>query len=246
MKICSKCKIKKPLTEYHNNSSKRDGKASACKECRNAYNREKSREIGYDVLYRRALERDPDKYKARAAKYYERNTEKVKARSREWREKNPEKKKQQRALHYQNNREQYIERAAKWAEENRGRRREISRDYAARFYNDPENRPVIIARKLLSRILGLTGKRKAARTEAALGYSVSELRSHLEKHFQEGMSWDNHGEWHVDHVIPVSEMVALGIECPKKINSLDNLRPIWAEENLKKGNRFILTPPLSG
>jgi len=63
----------------------------------------------------------------------------------------------------------------------------------------------------------------------------------MERLFQDGMSWGNHGEWHVDHIIPVSEMVRLGVTCPKKINALSNLRPVWAEDNLRKNDGFDLS-----
>jgi len=49
------------------------------------------------------------------------------------------------------------------------------------------------------------------------------------------LSWDNHGEWHIDHIIPVSrfdESVDIKI-----MNSLSNLQPLWAKDNLKKSNR---------
>ena len=34
-KICSLCKIEKPLEEFHNSSKSKDGKKSSCKSCRN-------------------------------------------------------------------------------------------------------------------------------------------------------------------------------------------------------------------
>lgn len=68
-----------------------------------------------------------------------------------------------------------------------------------------------------------------------VGYSYEDFKNHMEKLFLEGMSWENHGEWHVDHKIPVSKFEILDI---KIINSLDNLQPLWAKDNLRKGNRI--------
>lgn len=244
MKECSKCKEVKELDEFHQNRSAKDGRTSSCKECRNAYNNKKSAEIGHDVLYRRARDRNPEKYKARAARYYAKNSDAAKERASKWRKNNPELKKQLGISHYQNNRQSYIDNAAEWARSNPERRKEIASSYARRFYNNPENKPIIAARKLISRVVELTGERAETRTESALGYSVHDLKNHLEFHFQDGMTWDNHGEWHIDHVIPVSEMVRLGVTCPKRINALKNLRPVWAHENLSKGDRFSLTQPM--
>ena len=68
-----------------------------------------------------------------------------------------------------------------------------------------------------------------------VGYSYEDFKNHMEKLFSEGMTWKNHGEWHVDHIIPVSKFEMLDI---KIINSLDNLQPLWAKDNLSKGNKF--------
>lgn len=90
------------------------------------------------------------------------------------------------------------------------------------------------ARYLLKRVLKLSGKRKTTRTEEALGYTMRDLRTHLEAQFTDGMSWDNWGEWHIDHIKPVAVFIREGIACPATINALSNLRPLWAHENLSR------------
>jgi len=90
---------------------------------------------------------------------------------------------------------------------------------------------------------GLKSGAKAGRkTFDLLGYTADELRAHLEKNFEPGMTWDNHGEWHVDHIIPLS---ACNYDSPDDIDfkrawALENLRPLWAEENLKKNAKLIV------
>lgn len=244
MKVCTKCKMQKPLSDFHNCASKPGGKFSACKQCRNAYNKAKAEEIGYSVLYKRALGKDPEAYKKRQADYYASNRELVKKRSREWNKINKDRKALSGRAHYEKNKESYIENAKAWSAKNKDKRLRVARAYASRFYSDPDNKPVLLSRKLLSRTLLLTGKRKKTKTESEIGYTVTQLKEHLEFHFQDGMSWENHGAWHVDHIIPVTEMVALGVTCPKKINALSNLRPVWASDNLSKNNRFDLSSPM--
>lgn len=68
--------------------------------------------------------------------------------------------------------------------------------------------------------------------EKLVGYTLEDLMAHLEDQFKEGMSWDNHGEWHIDHIKPVSEF---GADQVKECWSLDNLQPLWAEDNVAKG-----------
>ncbi|AVH85447.1 hypothetical protein Rostov1_00057 [Vibrio phage Rostov-1] len=53
------------------------------------------------------------------------------------------------------------------------------------------------------------------------------------------MSWDNWGEWHIDHIKPVAQFKREGITDPKIINALSNLQPLWAEENLKKSDKTL-------
>ena len=35
---------------------------------------------------------------------------------------------------------------------------------------------------------------------------------HLEKQFTKGMTWENHGKWHIDHVIPDSHFKYINVE----------------------------------
>ena len=89
----------------------------------------------------------------------------------------------------------------------------------------------------------LNGK-KAYRTEKLLGYSMLELRRHLERQFVKGMSWDNMKQWHIDHIVPLASFnFQDATSCEfKQAWSLSNLRPLWAKENLSKNARrdFLL------
>lgn len=136
--------------------------------------------------------------------------------------------------------------SAQWRKDNPERAREIVRNSAKRNPQTGRNQKrrlrerspeVCAARDMLKRILALTGEHKASRTEKAIGYTYHELRIHLESQFCDGMSWDNWGEWHIDHIHPVNLMVKQGITDPKEINALSNLRPIWADENIRRTRR---------
>jgi hypothetical protein len=71
-------------------------------------------------------------------------------------------------------------------------------------------------------------------------YSCEELKSHLESQFRDGMNWDNYGLWHIDHVKPISSFDITSYMCNdfKQCWSLENLQPLWAYENLRKGNKW--------
>lgn len=78
------------------------------------------------------------------------------------------------------------------------------------------------------------GRDKRAREE--LGYWVDELKARIETNFKPGMSWENYGEWHIDHTIPISHFIKKGETRPSVINALCNLKPMWARDNLSKGS----------
>jgi len=88
------------------------------------------------------------------------------------------------------------------------------------------NSHIMAWRDLLKRCVKCMGVKKNDKTINILGYSAEDLRIHLEKQFTDGMSWDNHGEWHIDHIKPVSSFESF--THPSIVNSLDNLRPMWA------------------
>lgn len=72
-----------------------------------------------------------------------------------------------------------------------------------------------------------------------IGCTIEELKNHLEKQFMEGMNWENHGlyGWHIDHKIPLSS--AQSEDDLYKLCHYTNLQPLWASDNLKKGNKLI-------
>jgi hypothetical protein len=93
-----------------------------------------------------------------------------------------------------------------------------------------------IIRVMLRRVLN--GKGKTDSTEDIIGYNSLKLKQRLECQFTKGMSWENYGKWHIDHKKPVSAFVDKN---PRIINMLCNLAPMWAKDNLKKKNTWIVT-----
>jgi hypothetical protein len=140
--------------------------------------------------------------------------------------------KEQQRKYYENNKELFSKQAKLWTELNRDRRNEISKKH----YN--EYKTLMICRRLIKRALKYLGTEKESTTIELLGYSPSQLKETIESKFIGGMSWDNYGEWHIDHIKPISSFDKT--ENPKVINSLDNLQPLWAFDNLSKGSKFDL------
>ena len=80
-----------------------------------------------------------------------------------------------------------------------------------------------------------------------VGYSVEDLVRCLESKFTLGMSWDNMGQWHIDHIMPECSFDYSSIKDDnfKTCWGLNNLQPLWAEDNLKKGSKEVCHRPSS-
>lgn len=96
------------------------------------------------------------------------------------------------------------------------------------------SKSITFMRDSLRRVLKIE---KKGRTEEILGYTRIDLIKHIEKQFLDGMTWDNHGEWHIDHITPISVLLSSGVSDPSVINCLSNLKPMWAKDNLAKSNK---------
>lgn len=84
------------------------------------------------------------------------------------------------------------------------------------------------------------GSKRGRSVFEILGFSLEDLKSHLERQFTDGMSWENMGKWHIDHIIPLS---VHNYNCPDDVDfrkawCLSNLQPLWGKENMAKHNRL--------
>lgn len=88
----------------------------------------------------------------------------------------------------------------------------------------------------------LRGTKSNRSWQDLVGYTLEQLKKHLEKQFKDGMSWDNYGKngWHIDHKTPISVHNYNNPEDTdfKKCWALKNLQPLWAKENLIKSNKL--------
>jgi hypothetical protein len=97
--------------------------------------------------------------------------------------------------------------------------------------------------KLKDSIIGLIyhsikkqGYKKNSKTENILGCSYETFKSFIENKFQDGMTWENKGEWHLDHIIPISS--ATNEKEVYELNNYKNFQPLWSIDNLIKSNKY--------
>jgi hypothetical protein len=140
------------------------------------------------------------------------------------------------------NREHLFEYHKKWRTENVDKWRKTKRDYEKnRKDSDPLYKLIANFRTAIWTVLKESNVDKYGHYFDVLQYSPEELINHLEKQFKDDMTWDNYGIWHVDHKLPITsfDIQEMGDEEFMKCWSLDNLQPMWGEENIRKSNKVL-------
>lgn len=167
----------------------------------------------------------PEKRKRIISTYYKNNTQKMLESSACWRKNNPER------MRHTNN---------AWIKNNPDkakamRQKTVDKEMQNKIWRSPKNR----LRRAISRAFKRISQQKYTNTEAILGCSYEEAVRRIESLFSEGMTWDNYGlkGWHIDHIRPLSSFSENELHLANKI---ENLQPLWAEDNLKKSNTYSL------
>lgn len=207
-KVCTKCAIEKPLTEYH---KFRNGFRPTCKACR---------KVEASARY---LEKK-DHILAVGASYYRNNSESAKIRTKQYRENHPG----AATIRMRNwraaNRDHHRATERAWKADQR--------------INNPMFKLKNNMRRRIAAAFQGIGWQKSAKTEELLGCTFEQFQNHLISKFQPGMTLQNHGfgnnKWHIDHIIPLD--AANGD--PARLVELfhyNNTQPLWQDQNLSKG-----------
>ena len=90
--------------------------------------------------------------------------------------------------------------------------------------------------------LGFPAMKKTKTLDLLGAESWDQVKEHLESKFLPGMSWENHGEWHIDHNKPVDYFIKNKDFTDEKVQKecfhYLNLQPLWAVDNLRKNNKM--------
>jgi hypothetical protein len=180
-------------------------------------------------------EKSKEYYKAKSNENHAKNRERNNKRNSEYQRKNAEILKQKHNEYRANNRE----RARRWQKRySTANHSKIIDKLRERRRNDPITRLKDAIRGSIRAYLGSKKTRRSATFEI-VGCTPDFLRSHLEKQFNPGMTWENYGShWHVDHRIPLASG-----NSPEEIMGLShwtNLQPLEALENLLKSDKMPL------
>lgn len=233
MKKCKTCNIEKELTSFRKSKRHKDGFLHECKDC-------------ISVKRRKYLIDNYDRHRQTSKEYYEKNKEEIykkinkekkRINDRNYRKRNKEKVNTKKLEYYYKNRECILESRKKHYEENKEKLNKTSdrkREIRRKSYRKRKHQ--YVWREILRKTISQLKLNKIQTTKDLLGYTYDDLKMNMESKFEIGMSWDNHGDWHVDHIIPIS-LFKEGTS-PSIVNRLDNLRPMWGPDNIRKFNKL--------
>lgn len=212
---------------YKLTRNKTDGRNSRCAKCCYNYDRKYNKENSDRKKQYRQDKRDI--LKARSDKWYQDNREYVLGKHKEWKANNKERRQAVDKIWKLNNPERVRASAKK----------SYIKEQSTK-YGKLNNRMSSGMNQSLRKYSGVKNK-GGCKWETLAGYSVDDLKLHLEKQFTDEMSWEAfmNGEIHIDHIHPISRFnyVSVMDEQFRLCWALDNLQPLWAIDNIKKGNK---------
>jgi len=218
----------------NNNTNNNDGQELSPEEKRKAYKK------AYYLA-------NKEKLAIKSKIYYEDNKERTLARQKKYTENNKDKVLSYQKEYYKSNKEIVLARQKEYSiqhadqikEYKQKNRKNIDKQNAGRHkercLTDPEFALKTKLRKAVCRSFTRIKQNKPADTLTLLGCTWEEARAHFESLFQEGMSWENHGEWHIDHIRPVA---SFSLNELKLMNHISNLQPLWAKDNFEKSDTW--------
>lgn len=259
------CGLVKDINEFPTNGKNKDGTfkyRSDCKVCNyqkvKGY-RQTHKEIVKEQFQRRyAIHKDEllekhkeytENNKEKVAEYHKHynieNAEKNSIRYKEYSSREEVKQHRQEYWdgYYLTNREEILDRAADYYERTKEdrkayrkrNRKKLSAYYRKRYNTDPIYRLRVLISSGIRK--SLNGNKDGWAWEKLVGYTLQDLKLHLESKFDDKMIWSNCGSyWHIDHIVPIHmfNIVSYNDDSFKKCWSLENLQPLYGPDNLKK------------
>lgn len=158
---------------------------------------------------------------------------------------NDEEYKQQHLKNTRNWHKNNPDKVKKYLEDTKQKRKERRKEYEKKKLKEDFEYKLIhnmrcFLRNKLKRHFKRSGApyKKALTTNSLIGCNAEELANYLRLLYKPGMNDDNHGEWHIDHIIPCAAFDLTDIEQARKCFHFTNLQPLWAHENLSKSDKF--------
>lgn len=182
--------------------------------------------------------KNPERKRQNQSRYHEKNKEKLKKKYHDNKAEYSERSRE----YYNKNKERIISKAKDYAAKNHVKIKERKRKYYIDNKDTEKFRVRAAASNSIRNVMDAirkNNKEKVKGKRSKVNFDVNEFKSRIESLFTDGMSWDNYGEWHIDHIKPIIAFIDEGVFDVDLINSIENLQPLWAKDNLSKGGKYI-------
>lgn len=242
-KLCCRCELDLPLTEYYYEKGKPKG---ACKKCRVEINRGNHKKWRQTEEGKKKIKDSKKRYESKIVEGNRIIREEKKKITDELNRLKEVRKEERRLI-----KEQKLQKSLEWKKRMEyyktdewkkiKKEKEKERQYIKwkRRWNEDEMFAMKVRlRNLIRNSFRRQGYKKFnTSTEEIVGMNYNDFKEYLESKFVDGMSWENRGDWHIDHIIPLSSATSqeeiIGL-CHYK-----NLQPLWAEDNMSKGDNIL-------
>ena len=222
-KVCSKCGLEKPLSDFYFDNSKNRHR-NTCKQCWKEHNTKYRNENSSDIKEQRKLYRttmDADK-KNTYKKYWKM-----------WSIENMERLREVKKIYAEKNKDRIKKYKKEWAKNNKS-------------MVTPQRRISNILRVRVRKTIKNSGGKKYKGTISLVDCDVDYFIRYLESKFLPGMTWENYGfgddKWHIDHIVPCASFDLTKPEEQLKCFHYTNLQPLWQHDNLSKHDKIqVLT-----
>ena len=232
-KFCKHCNCYHPLDHKHWELSR--GKFTTCKQKR-SHERLKNKEH-LNSRQRQNYNKNRQKIRQQKNAYRAANKDTINEQTRDKYKLNPEER-DKKTEYYNQNKQHILDKNQQYYVTHKENKKIYSKKWAQFSRNN--NHDFKLRESLRSRLgKAIKNNQKAGSAVKDLGCTIPELKQYLESKFQEGMTWDNWGVhgWHIDHIIPLASFDLSDRERFLKACHYTNLQPLWAKDNLSKGDR---------
>ena len=273
MKRCCACREEKEVDRFCKSRNRKDGLSVVCKDCQKIQRQKRVEKVGKEALslyHKKYIDAHAERKRFLDAEYNRQNRDKIKERHAEYYKQHKDRLSRMNAQWYAEHKEAVLACVKSYRLEHKIEIAEYKKKYiqteharACRHAYTEKHGEELRARRykryrydihfklahlLRSRILCALrgGIKKSAHTMELVGCTIDELKLHLELQFKAGMTWENYGYngWHVDHRRPCSSFDLSDPIQQRQCFNYTNLQPLWAKDNLSKGNKLDWEPKL--
>lgn len=173
------------------------------------------------------------KHNAYMRGFYANNKEAWSVRAKIWRDTNSESNLAKKKVYREQNAEKVAAGKRDWYLRNREHvLKKVKKHRQQKVVTDIQYKLRIALRRRM--YMAIKSNQKSGSAVSDLGCAIPEFVAHIAANFEIGMTWQNWGEWHIDHKKPLASLDLTDREQFLIAANFKNMQPLWASENRKK------------